>query len=186
MIDHFDGLGEFAAVMGMVNCAVRRGDKFIGENTDGKGFLLSLRDSSDPAGKTIVMFGTRGAARAIGVELVFAGAKRIIVVNRSEARGGELVDLLNGRTKTSTQLARWRELYEVQTETNVVINTTSIGLYPNVDARLDLNTRTMRPGLVVAGVIPNPTHTAHSGSQSPRVSSNRWTGHGWEPRRHWN
>jgi len=159
VIDHLDGLGESAAVMRAVNCAVRRGDKFIGENTDGKGFLLSLRNAIDPAGKTIVMLGAGGAARAIGVELAFAGAKRIIVANRSELRGRELVDLLNGKTKTSAELVHWREPYEVSTETDVVINATSIGLYPNVDARLDLNTETLRPGLVVADVIPNPPKT---------------------------
>ena len=159
VIEHLDGLGESAAVMGAVNCAVRRGDKFIGENTDGKGFLLSLRESIDPAGKRIVMFGGGGAARAIGVELALAGAKRITVVNRSEARGRELVDLLNGKTKTSAELVEWREPYKVPTETDVVINATSIGLYPNVDARLDLDTETLRSGLVVADVIPNPPRT---------------------------
>ena len=105
------------------------------------------------------MFGAGGAARAIGVELAFAGAKRIIVANRSEERGRELVDLLNGKTKTSVELVHWLEPYEVPTETDVVINATSIGLYPNVDARLDLNTGTLRPELVVADVIPNPPRT---------------------------
>jgi shikimate dehydrogenase len=156
VIDHVDGLGESAAVMGAVNCAVRHGDKFIGENTDGKGFLLSLRERIDPAGKTIAMFGAGGAARAIAVELAFAGAKRIIVVNRSETRGRELVDLLNGKTKTSAELVHWQEPYRVSTETDVVINATSIGLYPNVDQWLDLDTETLRSGLVVADVIPNP------------------------------
>ena len=140
-------------------CAMRRGDKFIGENTDGKGFLQSLRDVIDPADKTVVMIGAGGAARAIGVELALAGAKRIIVVNRGEARGRELVDLLNEKTKTSAEWFHWREPYEVPTETDVLINATSIGLYPNLDARLDLDTQTLRPGLVVADVIPNPPRT---------------------------
>ena len=39
VIQHLDGLDESAAVMGAVNCAVLRDGKFIGENTDGKGFL---------------------------------------------------------------------------------------------------------------------------------------------------
>src|SRR3954454_8199717 len=52
VIEHLDGLGESAAVIGAVNCAVRRDGKFIGENTDGKGFVQSLRETVDPAGKT--------------------------------------------------------------------------------------------------------------------------------------
>ncbi len=84
VIQHLDGLGESAAIMGAVNCAVLRGGKLIGENTDGKGFLESLTPVIDPAGKSVVMFGAGGAARAIGVELALAGAARITVVNRGQ------------------------------------------------------------------------------------------------------
>lgn len=46
VIPYLDGLGESAAVMGAVNCVVRRGNKLIGENTDGKGFMKSLGSGS--------------------------------------------------------------------------------------------------------------------------------------------
>ena len=77
VIQHLDGLGESASLMGAVNCVVRRGDKLIGENTDGKGFVTALRELTDPKGKRVVMFGAGGAARAIGVEMALAGAKQI-------------------------------------------------------------------------------------------------------------
>ena len=48
VIEHLDGLGESSAIIGAVNCAVRRDDQFIGENTDGKGFVQSLREHVDP------------------------------------------------------------------------------------------------------------------------------------------
>ena len=159
VIEHLDGLGESAAVMGAVNCAVRRGDKFIGENTDGKGFLQSLREIVDPLGKTVAMFGAGGAARAIGVELAFAGAKRIIVVNRNEDRGRALVDLINGKTKTRAELVVWPAAYKIPAAVEIVVNATSVGLYPNVDARIDLDAESLRPSLVVADVIPNPPRT---------------------------
>src|SRR5579871_5909852 len=95
VIPHLDGLGQSADVMGAVNCVVRRDDQFIGENTDGKGFLRSLSAVTDPQGKSVVLFGAGGAARAIAVELALAGAREITVVNRSPARGGPLVDLLH-------------------------------------------------------------------------------------------
>ena len=156
VIEHLDGLGESAAVMGAVNCAVLRDGKFIGENTDGKGFLQSLRGVIDPAGKTIVMFGAGGAARAIGVELAFAGAKRIVVVNRTETRGRDLVDMLNSRTKVKAEFVLWSKSYAIPAEASIVVNATSIGLYPDVNGRLDLEVSTLRPGLVVADVITNP------------------------------
>ena len=78
VIEHLDGLGESAAIMGAVNCVVRRGEKFIGENTDGKGFVqVACARSIDPAGKSLVMFGAGGAARAIGVETALAGVRAI-------------------------------------------------------------------------------------------------------------
>src|SRR5689334_1905004 len=99
VIAHLDGLGESAAIMGAVNCAVNRDGKFIGENTDGKGFLKSLKEVVDPAGKNIAMFGAGGAARAIGVELALAGARKLTIVNRSPSRAEPLVKLLNEKTK---------------------------------------------------------------------------------------
>ena len=57
VIQHLDGLGESAAIMGAVNCVVRRDGKYIGENTDGKGFVKSLEETVDPSGKSMVLFG---------------------------------------------------------------------------------------------------------------------------------
>ena len=159
VIDHLDGLGESASVVGAVNCAVRRGDQFIGENTDGKGFLQSLGEVENPAGKTAVLFGAGGAARAIGVELAFASLRRIIVVNRDGKRGRGLVDLLNAKTGASAELVVWRGEYRVPEGADIVVNATSIGLYPDLDARLAIDEKSLRPGLVVADVIPNPPRT---------------------------
>lgn len=159
VIQHLDGLGESASVMHAVNCVVRRGEQLIGENTDGKGFVQSLRALTDPAGERLVMFGAGGAARAIGVEMALAGAKHVTVVNRSEDRGRELVALLREKTGIEAELHRWQGDFAVPPETDVVINATSIGLFPDVDARLALDVATLRPEMVVADVIPNPPRT---------------------------
>jgi shikimate dehydrogenase len=159
VIAHLDGLGESAAVMGAVNCAVSRNGKLIGENTDGKGFLQSLRELINPAGKSVVMFGAGGAARAIGVELALAGAKHITIVNRDQKRGQTLVDLLNGKTKVKARLAVWSGTFAIPADADIVINATSIGLYPDINARLAINVDSLRKDLVVADVIPNPPRT---------------------------
>jgi shikimate dehydrogenase len=159
VIDHLDGLGESAEIMGAVNCVVRRGTSYIGENTDGKGFLSSLRELVDPAGRSVVMFGAGGAARAIGVELALAGARSITVVNRDEKRGSGVVDLLNARTQAPAELSSWRGTFKIPQGTDIVVNATSIGLYPDVEATLDLDLATLREGMIVADVIPNPPRT---------------------------
>jgi len=159
VIEHLDGLGESAAIMGAVNCAVRRGNKYIGENTDGKGFLLSLEGIVDPRGKRVVLFGAGGAARAIGVELALAGASSISVVNRTAERGIELVRVINENTPAKAELINWQTEYKVKPDAGIVINATSIGLYPNLHDRLDLDIESLRPSMVVADVIPNPPRT---------------------------
>lgn len=159
VIQHLDGLGESASLMGAVNCVVRRGDKLIGENTDGKGFVESLRTLTDPKGKRVVIFGAGGAARAIGVEVALAGATHITIVNRSRPRGEELVQLLRERVNVDSQFVPWDGDYRVPTGTNVVINATSIGLFPDVDARIALDVSTLNASMVVADVIPNPPRT---------------------------
>lgn len=158
VIPHLDGLGESAAVMGAVNCVVRRGEKFIGENTDGKGFLKSLETAIDPRGKSVVLFGAGGAARAIAVELGLAGTKKITIVNRSEPRGAELVGLLRDKLKLDADLVVWHGDYAVPAGTDIVINGTSIGLYAP-EARLALDLASLQPAMVVADVVFSPVRT---------------------------
>lgn len=158
VIAHLDGLGESAALMGAVNCVVRRGNQFIGENTDGKGFLKSLESVVDPRGRSVVLYGAGGAARAIAVELGLAGIRRLRVVNRSEARGAELVGLLRDRLRIDAELVVWRGEHQVPDDTDILINGTSIGLYDPA-ARLPVDLATLRPGLVAADVVFSPVQT---------------------------
>lgn len=159
VIEHLDGLGESASVMGAVNCVVRRGQQLIGENTDGKGFVKSLRELIDPQAKRVVIFGAGGAARAIGVEVALAGANRITIVNRSQPRGEELVNLLNDKVPAEANFVHWAGTFRIPAGTDIVINATSIGLFPDVDAQLDLDMDTLSSDMVVADVIPNPPRT---------------------------
>ncbi len=159
VIQHLDGLGESARIIGAVNCVVRRDGKYIGENTDGKGFVQSLEGVIDPAGKSMVIFGAGGASRAICVEMALAGVSHIIVVNRSQLRGEELVALLNEETAAQATLVEWSENYFIPAETDIVVNATSVGLFPNVDDHLDIDYESLRSGMLVADVIPNPPNT---------------------------
>jgi shikimate dehydrogenase len=159
VIEHLDGVADSAAVIGAVNCVVRRDGKFIGENTDGQGFLTALRTVVEPAGKSLVMFGAGGAARAIGVESALAGAATITIVNRDPERGGELVALLNEQTPARADLVVWEGAYSVPEHTDIVVNATSIGLFPDVDAQLAVEVDSLQVGMVVADVIPNPLRT---------------------------
>jgi shikimate dehydrogenase len=159
VIEHLDGLGDSAAVIGAVNCAVLTDDRLIGENTDGQGFLAALRTVVDPTGKRLVILGAGGAARAIAVEAALAGAGPITIVNRDRRRGVELVAHLDEQTPADARLVPWDGTYRVPDTTDIVVNATSVGLFPDVDGRLDLDADTLRTPMVVADVIPNPPTT---------------------------
>ena len=164
VIQYLDRLGESAELMGAVNCVVNREGKLVGENTDGKGFVASLKEIDDPAGKSVVIFGAGGAARAISVEMALAGANRILVVNRSEDRGRELTVLLNEKVKDrcpnlESNFVSWSDRFQIPSDTDIVINATSIGLYPDIDAKIALDSNTLTSNMIVADVIPNPPMT---------------------------
>jgi shikimate dehydrogenase len=155
VIEHLDGLGESAALIGAVNTAVWRDGAWIGENTDGQGFMAALRTVVDPAGRSLVILGAGGAARAIAVEAALAGAAKITVVNRGRERGEELAALLDAKGS----FVEWAGDFRVPEGADIVVNATSIGLHPDVDARVPLDLDSLRPATVVADVIPNPPRT---------------------------
>jgi len=159
IVKHLDRVAESASLMGAVNCVVRRGGELVGENTDGKGFIQSLRGVTDPAGKKVVVLGAGGAARAITVELALAGAKSLVIVNRGRERGRELAELLRTKTGVGVEASVWEGDTKVPRDADVLVNATSIGLFPDVQARVPLDLSTLAPRMVVADVIPNPPET---------------------------
>ena len=147
VIPHLDGLGESAALMGAVNCVVVRDGRLIGENTDGKGFVAGVRRLADPAGKRMVLLGAGGAARAIAVEMALVGVQPHH--RRQPQRGagpgaGRPARRQGARRHRQRPVGR-RSLVPATTPspagTDIVVNATPVGLFPDVDARLALDVR---------------------------------------------
>ena len=158
VIQHLDGLGESARLINAVNCVVRRGETLIGENTDGKGFLASLMPIRDPRGTHVMLLGAGGAARAIAVELVLAGVRKLSIVNRSVARGEELATLVRAAKPIEVTASVWTGDVAIPADVDVLVNCTSIGL-GDATARVPVAANTLRSDLIVADVIPNPPRT---------------------------
>ncbi len=154
-----DDLSAAAQAIGAVNCIVRKGDRLVGENTDGKGFLQSVHDVMPVKGLKAVMLGAGGAARAIGVELLRAGLGSLVVVNRSGARGEELAAALSRLAEGRVTFVPWQGEYAVPPDAHLLINATSVGLFPDVGARVPLRLDTLSPHALVCDIIPNPPRT---------------------------
>jgi len=156
-----DEISRDAAIVGAVNTVRRASDKLIGENTDGKGFLRGVREEAgiDPVGKNVLVLGAGGAARAITVELALAGAGRITVWNRSIERGKSLCRDLKQRTSANAQFVPWRGTCPVSPDVDILVNATSIGLFPDTEAMPDADFKNARRDLLVCDVVPNPPDT---------------------------
>ena len=162
VLKYLDEIATDAALIGAVNTVRRQGNKLIGENTDGKGFLRSLKEDAgiNPSGKKAVIIGAGGAARAISIELALAGTKQITIVNRTTTRGQELVKLINEKTKARANFMEWDGTFEIPPDTNILVNATSIGLFPDIEVSPDIAYEGISSEMIVCDVIPNPPDTA--------------------------
>lgn len=158
VLPHLARLTEAAELMGAVNCVYAEGDGFVGENTDGKGFLAALKEVIDPVGKRVVLLGAGGAARAIAVELALGQVAHIQVVNRTEEHGRELATLLKERIGIEAESTPWKGNFTLPEDAEIVINATSIGLN-NSAAMVPIDPKSFRETMVVADVIVNPPKT---------------------------
>ena len=160
VLEYLDELSEAAEIIGAVNMIVNKDGKLYGENTDGKGYLKSLTDNGvSPDDKTITILGAGGAARAISVECALKRAKKIYIANIIRDQGEELVELLRKRTGVDAEFIMWDGAIDIPEDTELLSNATSVGLYPHVDQKPDINYDTVRADMVVTDVIFNDPHS---------------------------
>ena len=159
-IKYLDKLSPAAEIIGAVNTVVNRDCELFGENTDGKGLLKSFADNGvSPKGKTLTILGAGGAARAISVECALAGAKKIYIANIIKDQGEELVRLINERTDAEAEFIFWDHAIAIPEDTDILSNATSVGLYPNVNDKPNIDYDTIKPNFVVSDVIFNDPRT---------------------------
>ncbi|MFN7921279.1 MAG: shikimate dehydrogenase [Bryobacteraceae bacterium] len=160
VMEHLDAVASDAALIGAVNTVRREGDRLIGENTDGKGFLRGVREAGlDPRGKRVAVLGAGGAARAIVAELALAGAAHVRVLNRSRERGEKMVADLAAKTGAAIDFAPWASVWRVPENVDLLVNATSIALYPDVTAMPPVDLSAARVGMMVSDVVFNPPET---------------------------
>lgn len=159
VIPLLDALSPAAEAIGAVNCVVNRSGRLEGENTDGKGFLQSVASVRPVLGTRALILGAGGAARAIAVELALAGASEITIVNRSPERGEALARQVRERTGVLARFQAWEGEVSPPEGTDLLVNATSIGLFPDAEARVPVLLDRLGPGALVCDVIPNPPRT---------------------------
>lgn len=160
VLQYLDELSESALLCKAVNTIVRRSDgTYYGDNTDGKGFLQSLKDRNFPVkDKKIVILGSGGAASAIATELVLAKAKEVVLVNRTEDRSRSIAKRLAGIRATILTVDRWEGSYRIPSDADIVVQATSVGLFSPTSC-VDVTFPKGNNSLIACDVVFNPVQT---------------------------
>ncbi|NDL68460.1 shikimate dehydrogenase [Clostridiales bacterium F-3ap] len=166
MAELVDKLSTSAEIIGAVNTVVNDDGVLTGHNTDGTGYMLSVKDAGfDIIGKKMTLLGAGGAATAILVQAALDGVKEIDVFSIKDQffdRARQTVDELNRRTDCKVSLYELgddRLLHKSIGESAILTNGTSVGMKPNTDACILQDTSVLRPDLIVSDVIYNPEKT---------------------------
>ncbi|MFC5471643.1 shikimate dehydrogenase [Cohnella suwonensis] len=154
-----DEISEGARAIGAVNTIVNDNGRLVGYNTDGIGYVRSLKEEAEPdlSGKTIVVLGAGGASRGILWALAQEKPAAILLANRTEARAAELASAFPPAYRISA--IAWSRLQAACAEADVVVNTTSVGMSPNADG-VPIDPNWLKPGAVASDLIYNPLKTA--------------------------
>ena len=160
VLPYLDELSPAAEIIGAVNTVIQKEGKLFGENTDGKGFVTALKNSGETLDKkNVTILGAGGAARAIAVECALNGAAYINIINRSIEKGEELASLIQMKTDSSAKYLNWKSNMAIPSDTDILINATSIGFSPNVTDKPDIDYTSITPEMCVCDVIFNPAET---------------------------
>ncbi len=163
VIPLLDGLEPSSEISGAVNTIVRQPDgRLIGSNTDGSGFVWSIRDSGiDPAGLDVVILGAGGAARAVAVELALAGAKRVTIANRTAPNRDELVGILDTKTSVEAVALPWEATLAVP-PCDVLVDCTPVGMGTGAaaEAHVDVDLSALSASTVVCDLNPETPESA--------------------------
>ncbi|GAB6929515.1 shikimate dehydrogenase [Paenibacillus sp. JCM 10914] len=158
VMKYLDEIDAAALRIGAVNTIVNDNGKLTGYNTDGIGYVRSLKDEACPElqGKHIVVLGAGGAARGIIDALIEESPDRISIVNRTRDKAGALAEewISRGDLRGYGE----EEAEAVLQHAEIIINTTSVGMHPQIGA-IPIPAAHIPQGIVVSDLIYNPLQT---------------------------
>lgn len=159
IMDYLDDFTKEAKLCQAVNTVKNENGKLIGHISDGKGFYLAcLEKKWNIQDKKIVILGAGGASQAIIVELALQGAKEIVVYNRSDR---PFIQHLNEKLDCPILLKTLdvEKLKDDLKDTYLLIQTTNVGMSPNIEECLIPDESFLPEGLKIADIIYNPKET---------------------------
>lgn len=149
VMQYLDSIEKKAKAIGAVNTIVVRNKKLIGYNTDCDGAIIALKEKIKLNDNNIVVLGAGGSARAITYGLKEEGAN-ITILNRNLDNAKRIADYFN------CEYGSLNELKNI--EYGVLINTTPVGMHPNINASL-VPENLFKKDTIVFDIVFNPYKT---------------------------
>jgi 3-dehydroquinate dehydratase/shikimate dehydrogenase len=154
VLPFLDDLDHTARKIGAINTIVNRNGKLIGYNTDCMAAVMGLECSMKKTNETlnnkkVSIIGAGGAARAIAFGLEQKGCD-ITIFNRTIERAEKLSH------DVKCKFESFEEIHQINSD--ILINTTSIGMFPNVD-QTPVPKNILKKGMIVFDAVYNPIET---------------------------
>lgn len=169
ILEHLDDTSNEVRLLGTANTVHIKDGRLIGYNTDGDGFIRAFEKQTGTVlkGRSVCILGAGGTARTLAVKIAMEEAAEICIINRTQARAEEITRYINcslpcsikNRVEAHTAAADSNEARDVLNRYEVIINTTSVGMYPETASsplREDIEFLS-KP--IVYDVIYNPPET---------------------------
>jgi shikimate dehydrogenase len=159
VIHYLDVLDRTAKLIGAVN-TIKFENEIKGYNTDGLGAVRAIDETTSVKDKKIVILGAGGASRAISFQIMLCGAERLIIANRTLKKAFILKKNLVEKLDADVEAIDLGEkLKEELKDADILINTTPIGMYPNIHQKPLVTSEMMHENLIVNDIIYNPLET---------------------------
>lgn len=160
VLKYLEYVDRAAELIGAVNTIKFDENGIKGYNTDGVGAVKAIEEVTPVKNKNILIMGAGGASRAISFQAVLNGASQVIIANRTPEKALVLKnDLLNKLNADVASIGLDDGLKKEIQDTDILINTTPVGMYPNINQKPLLTSEWMHEGLVVNDIIYNPLET---------------------------
>jgi shikimate dehydrogenase len=158
VMNHLDEIDPLASKIGAVNTIVNENGKLVGYNTDGIGYVTSLKEvlkEKSLKDSSILIIGAGGAARAIYFSLLVEGVEQLSIANRTLENATSIIE---AQSSSSSRAISFQEAEKEIATYDIIINTTSIGMKPNL-IEVPLSLEYMNKNTVVSDIIYNPLET---------------------------
>ncbi|MDQ0158694.1 shikimate dehydrogenase [Alkalibacillus salilacus] len=158
IIPFLDALETSAEVMQSVNTVKIVNGRLIGYNTDGLGYIESLKQDypdwfKNRQEKTVLVLGAGGAAKGITHQLVTHQLGRILIANRTQSKASELASIF-----PEIETIKWSQVASVLSQVDLVINTTIVGMAPN-DHQSIIALKGLESNPIISDIVYQPTWT---------------------------